>query len=401
MQDSSFARNSFAEAMLGLDPSGEHPVDLFSRSCADTFASFESGCGFPYPFTQVFEPDVLREVALLQGLSQSAVENLEYRPTPAARRLADLAAAAAGSDVVHLVGVASALVSISRFDLAARPVGEARERARTARERFEVAWLELLVSNRRDGGAGSPAAFDVMRTEAGRGGIPEGRVLDVCTQAVVWYLKRREVRKEQFRWAFRTGRELAGRPSVDAGTASAWYRGVAMFPAARGDAAMTRRCMQRAHDSATEAMAASPHAYTANAVKTYYESTLKEHMHVSHDADAAIAAGLALVDLDPAWAPSHGELADAYAWFGLQEQAAAGFERAAQVGPPYVGHHLVRAARCRAAIGDWDAATDHYLTLLGLAPDSGAVRAEGGEAARRASTQRSAAFAEALAGRTI
>ncbi|MEU1513189.1 hypothetical protein ABZ490_13670 [Streptomyces sp. NPDC005811] len=392
-------RNSFTETLLGLAPSGAHPVDLFSRTCAEAFTAFEPGARFGYPFTQIFEPDVLHEVALLHALPEDAVAGLEYRPTPAARRLADLADSAVGSDLVHLVGVASALISVSRFALAARLVADARDRARTARERFEVAWLEFLVSNRCDGGSGSPAAFATMRDAAERGGIPDGRVLDMCTQAVVWHLKRREVGEVHFRWAVHTGQELAGRRSVDAGSASAWYRAVAMLPAACGKPTMTRRYMVMAHDTATEAVAASPRALATNALKTYYESSLKEHMHLTHDADAALAAGRALVALDPAWAPSHGELAEAHEWCGQLDQAAAGFERAARSGPPYVGHHLVRAARCRAALGDWDTATDHYLALLALAPGSKAARTEGREAAQRASGQRSAAFAKALAGR--
>jgi hypothetical protein len=393
--------NSFTETLLGLAPSGAHPVDLFSRACTDVFAAFEPGEGFGYPFTQIFEPDVLREVVLLQALPEDAVVSLEYRPTPVARRLADLAEAAAGSDVVHLVGVASALISISRFALAVRLIDEARERASTGRERFEVAWLDFIVSNRCDGGSRSPAAFAVMSAEAEQGKIPDGRVVDMCTQAVVWYLKRREVGDAFLRWAVRTGQELVGRRSVDSGTASAWYRGLAMLPAARGKPATTRRYMSMAHDTAREAVAASPKAFTTNALKTYYESSLKEHMHVTRDADAALAAGRELVNLDPAWAPSHGELAEAHEWFGQVEQAAAGFERAAKAGAPYVGYHLVRAARCRAALSDWDTATDHYLALLTLAPGSEAARAEGREAAQHASSRRSAAFAEALAGRAL
>ncbi|WP_410676931.1 tetratricopeptide repeat protein [Amycolatopsis sp. cmx-4-68] len=400
MQDTSVPpRNSFAETLLGLAQSGAHPVDLFSRACSDAFDAFEPGARFGYPFTQIFEPDVLRELALLHALPYDAIVSMEYRPTPATWRLADLAGSAAGTDVTHLVGVASALISVSRFALAIRLIEEARGRARTGRERFEVAWLDFLVSNRCDGGLGSPAAFAVMRTEVERGGIPDGRVVDMCTQAVVWHLKRREAGEGQFRWAVHIGQKLAGRRSVDAGTASAWYRGVAMLPAARGKAAMTSRYMKKARDTANEALAASPQALTTNALKTYYESSLKEHMYLSRDSDAALAAGRALVDLDPAWSPSHGELAEAHKLFGQLELAAAGFERAVWTGPPYVGYHLVRAARCRAALGDWDTATDHYLALLHLAPCSETVRAEGREVAQRASSQRSAAFAEALVDR--
>ena len=271
--------------------------------------------------------------------------------------------------VVELVNLASALVSVSRFDIAAGLLDTASDQASTSRERFEIAWLEFVISNRRDDGKNSPAAFAAMRAEIDAGKVPRGRALDACTQAVVWYLKRREVPEEAFTWSVGIGQRLVMNPDqLDAGTMSSWFRGIAMLPAARGSASTTRQYMHRAQAAAEEKIAKSSGAFEKNMLKTYYESSLKEQMYVNRDFDAAEEAGRALIALDPLWPPSYGELAEAYEKFGQLGQAAELYELAAHAGPPYVGHHLMRASRCRAALGQHEAALDHYSALLELAP---------------------------------
>jgi hypothetical protein len=58
-----------------------------------------------------------------------------------------------------------------------------------------------------------------------------------------------------------------------------------------------------------------------------------------------------LIDLDQVWAPSYGELADAHRHFGHVAEAAELYAQAASLGPPYVGHHLLRAASCAEEAG--------------------------------------------------
>ena len=52
---------------------------------------------------------------------------------------------------------------------------------------------------------------------------------------------------------------------------------------------------------------------------------------------------------------------------------------------PYVGHHLAGAARCRAKLGEPEAAVDHYSSLLELAPGSESIRGAGLELVGRVS----------------
>jgi hypothetical protein len=390
-----FTRNTFQETLLGLEYSPRCPADLFSRACAEAFAESDR-TRFGYPFTQVFEPGVLHEIAVLADVPYPSLTGLDPQPTAATRQLAATVAQARDLSAVEVINVASALVSISRFDLATRLLVDLAERELTPRESFEAAWLDFMISNRCDDGASSPAAFARMGAAIDAGGVPAGRVLDACTQAVVWYLKRQEVPLDVFRWAVRTGGALAKRPDrLDQGTVSSWYRGIAMLPAAKGRAAETRRFMALARDAAQETIAERPRAFEMNTIKTYYESAVKEHMYVTGDADAAEQAGLALIELDPVWSPSYGELAEAYQRFGQVDRAAGYYERAAQAGPPYVGYHLLKAAQCRAKLGQDELALDHYVALLRLVPGNAAVVDAGLELALRLAHPCAEQFADA------
>jgi tetratricopeptide (TPR) repeat protein len=382
-----FQRNTFQETLLGLEyvaPPG-YQADIFSRACVETYAEAD-WTQFGYPFTQIFEPGVLQEVALLEGVPYDSLTSLNHRPSATISHLAEQVNNGSELNTVGLLNLAAALISISRFELASRLVERTAEMVSSPREQFEVGWLEFLISNRRDDGANSPRAFERIHQAIEAGGIPRGRVLDVCTQGIVWYVKRREISENMFRWCMAVGRSLAKAPdSLDLGTVSSWYRGLAMIPAAKGDAGKTREYMELACRAAQEKVSTSPRAYEMNNLKTYYESTLKEHVYVTRDLDSAEEAGRTLIALDPAWAPSYGELAEVYQKFGRPDEAAELYEKAAAAGPPYVGYHLLHAARCRARLGDDTAAIGHYLTLARMAPASETVHKEGLALARKVS----------------
>src|ERR1039457_3907234 len=174
--------------------------DIFSQACVESFEECRWS-QFGYSFTQVLEPAVLYEIALLEGVPLTALARLEHRRTDATARLGGMVDGTAALTVVELVNVASALVSISRFDLARDVIAAISARRTTPRENFGVGRLEFLVSNRCAGGAGSPAAFERMRAAVVARAVPTSRVLDACTQAVVWYVKRRELPTAEYeRW---------------------------------------------------------------------------------------------------------------------------------------------------------------------------------------------------------
>lgn len=371
MSRPTFRTNAFQQTLLGLEyaPDPDRPADLFSRACVEEFSQMRLD-RYGYLLAQVFEPNVLVEVALLAGLPYESLADLSHQPTEPIRRLADLVHHAADLPVTGVLNVATALISVSRFDPAASLLADAYVRAATPRERFEAAMLAFVVTNRRDDGVDSPRQFHRMRDAAETDQVPDDRVLDACSQAVVWYQKRKELPESEYQWFLNTGTRLAtAADRLDPGAISSWYRALAMVPAAEGAAATTRRYMEYAREAAENTMARRPRAYETHFLKTYHESSLKEHMYLTRDLDKAEEAGQALIALDPSWAPSYGELAEAYVAFGRTEKAAHLYEQAVAAGPPYVGHHMLRAARCHQKAGNSTRALALHRDLSLLARD--------------------------------
>lgn len=389
--------NTFQETLLGMEfsESEGRPADLFSRACVDQFDSWDLGV-FGYRLAQVFEPNVLFEVALISGVPYTDLADLTHRPSATINRLGNLADRSGELSPVELVNVASALISISRFDLAEQMLDRARARTSTARERFEISMLDFVISNRRDDGAGSPAAFHAIRQAIESKELPADRILYACSQAVVWYLKRKEMQDVDFDWYVTSGRDLAKSDDVDPASVSSWYRALAMLPAAQGNRAATREYMVEAKRTAEEAMERRPGAYESHFLKTYFESALKEYMYVTPDREKAIEVGTALVALDPVWSPSHGEVAEAHARFGEFAQAAENYDRAAELGPPYYGHHLLQSARHHEKSGQIETAVARYRTLADLVPADRRVLEAGLSAARSIGDDTEEFFAHAV-----
>jgi tetratricopeptide (TPR) repeat protein len=131
-------------------------------------------------------------------------------------------------------------------------------------------------------------------------------------------------------------------------------------------------------------------------LKTYHESTLKEYMYVRRDVDKAEQSGHALIELDPAWSPSYGEMAEAYVWFGQLGKAANMYDEAVLAGPPYYGHHLLRSARVHEKIGEHERALACYQTLAQLVPEDAAVLQAGRDIARSVSASSAGYFEDLL-----
>ncbi|MDF6066229.1 hypothetical protein H8R03_30385 [Streptomyces sp. JH010] len=394
------ARSAFQEVLLGLEygEEREHTADIFSRACVESFRESEGMC-FGYRFTQVFEATVLHEVAVLEQVPPEQVARLDHRPTATMRQLGDALDHRADLTLVQRVNLASALLSIARPALAETVLTEVRPLAASHRERFEIAWLTFVLSNRQDDTRGSSQAFAVMRDAITAGEVPPGRALDACAQGVVWYLKRREITHDDFVWSVHAGNALARRAQTqgeDPSTVSSWYRGLAMLPAAKGMAEKTRSYMESARAAAEETIRRRPRAYELNLMKTYHESSLKEHMYVTGDMDAAVESGRELIALDPQWSISYGELAEAYVRFGQPREAAELYDAAASMGAPYVGHHLLKAAVSWDKAGEPASALARYENLATLVPGNVEVLTRALECAHRLSHPSVRSFEAAL-----
>lgn len=291
--------NAFQRTIVHFDHGGVD-ADLFSRACVEQYddSALES---FGYLFAQVFEPHVLHEVAALEGQPIEALERLEYGASERMERLrAQLRGGAAS--IIALVNTAAALISLSRFGLAAEVLASIRRSDCDDRALFEVAMLEFVISNRLANAEGMRAAFAHMRRAIERSKLPAERLLDASGQAVVWRLKTKAIDEREFQWFLDLGKQvIAQERGSESGARSSWYRAVAMIPAAKGDKAATRELMLRARRTAEETLVSRPRAYETHFLKTYHESALKEHMYLTGDKDAALAEADALIALDPYW----------------------------------------------------------------------------------------------------
>ncbi|MFE0421345.1 hypothetical protein [Streptomyces sp. NPDC058953] len=391
-------RSAFHEVLIGLEYTDdqEHPVDIFSRACVEAFEELD-WTRFGYRFTQVFEATVLHEIAVIERMRHEDLARLEHRPTAAMRRLGDALENRAELTLVERVNLASVLAGIARPASADIVLSETEPLATSHRERFEIAWLAFILANRQDDTRRSAEAFAAMRAAITSGKVPPGRALDACAQGVVWYLKREEIAPDDFAWCLRVGHALATREEVqDLATVSSWYRGLAMLPASKGMPEKTRSYMESARTAAEETIRQRPRAYELNLLKTYHESSLKEHMYVTRDAGAAIESGRALIALDPAWSISYGELAEVYVRFGDSREAAELYDTAVAKGPPYVGHHLLKSATCWEKAGEPAQALARYEDLAALVPGDAEVLTSGLNCARRLSHPSGRTFETAL-----
>lgn len=363
--------NAFSRTMVELDVTDGATHDLFSRSVRQHLRDLRS-FHWTFPLTQVFEPEVLDEAALLRGLDPSAVRRLD-QGSSTAQVLVDAMAAAADLPAETTLCVAAALVSVSRFELA-HQVLETVDASAHPRAAFERAMLEFVIANRTTlSAARMTAAFEAMRAAAQSEEVPRDRLLDACAQAVVWHLKCEAVPRTLFEWFSREGQSLVThrRDELGAATVSSWYRGIAMVPAGRRDADLTRRVMRQAGRVAEEAIAhAGSGALELTLRKTYHESSVKEYLYVSRDREQALHHADRLVDLDPPWSISHGEKAEVCRSFGMLEEAAENFDAAAAVGPPYVRHHLLQAARAWDELDEPGAALERYDTICAIGEPS-------------------------------
>lgn len=356
--------NAFQDTLLALEVTPGKAIDSFSAACLEVYENRDPDKP-DYRLAQVFEPSVLDEVAFLRGLEPQSVATLEHAPNSRMRELLAEVTSGQPETSARSMNLASVLISISRFELAEQVLDSARTSLQSNRDRFEFAFLSFVIDNRAVGGTRSSGHFAAMRDAAESNQIPPGRLLDACTQAVVWYLKRREVAADDLAWFVRQGQKIvreSGR-GVSAGAISSWYRGIAMLPARSGDMAKTRDLMHRAQRAADEVLSVSAHAYDLHLLKTYFESAMKEYMYVSPDLAMAEQTGHDLIALDPHWGPSWAELAEVYVHFGHVSEAASAFDTAAKLGSPWVRYALRSAGDLYRKLDERELALSRYYSL--------------------------------------
>jgi tetratricopeptide (TPR) repeat protein len=201
--------------------------------------------------------------------------------------------------------------------------------------------------------------------------LSPARVLDVCSQAIVWKLKGNAIDDELNQWFIGTG-EMAARQiassdaPVDLVSLSSFYRGLAMVPAARGDAATTRQYMLLAEDYANAVIRGEKGSSipAREARKTVYESKLKEMLYVARDVDSARRVAEELIAYDPHWSISYHEAAEVEVTDRQWQRALQHFQQAYTIGFPRLTYSQYMIGACHQQLGNFDQALEAFKGTL-------------------------------------
>ncbi|MFY4695268.1 hypothetical protein [Burkholderia glumae] len=391
--------NAFSDVLLGFavsDPNrGSSNIfsDAFGRAVLDIDSSTPT-----FPMGQVFEIGVLKEIELLASKSAS-----KYAERPSAHQISILQKLEqrefpAGLSINEQIQYTAALLNVSRFDAGQTLIERLHSTELASDQAYEVGILQFILSNRHHGGVGSEAAFSKLRALIRKVQVPATKIVEAAALAVVWHLKTGEISEETANW-FRAAAETLisdGGAVVSPEAKSSWYRAFAMVPAAKKDIVQTREIMASARIHALEAIEARGQVFARNYLKTYYESSVKEHLYVSSDLDRALEAADRLVELDPHWSESWYERGEVYQRRGEFEKAEKQYDVAVSLGAPYYLMHAYQRACCRLRSGRIDEGLHDLIDLLSLDSTNRSAVVVGYKYAQATSSPMSPYFVEKL-----
>lgn len=364
--------NTFYQMMIGIGfPDREDRAQsIFNRACAWSYktANFDD---VGYKYIQIFEPGVLNElIALDNAQGRGAEQTGEIRGNNHIAQLDWLHSNLKQVSTVQRLNLAAAYASFCRVGESARILETISDtpRVRDGDLRFEYLMLKFVVCNRLQDRAGSRQAMAAFLDMGKNRKLSVHQIIEVSCQATVWYHKTSEIDKEVYTWFLRKSNALVRDSSAHVGNRikSSWYRATAMIPSAENKHSASRELMSRAKEYALRANGEVSDPYVLNELKTYYESTIKEHLYYSKDYAKAELAGLSLLKIDPYWSPNWAEVAQVYMTINRFEKAKQLLNKAITLGPPYLNYYHYLLAECECQLGDIDTGLQRYRSILSL-----------------------------------
>lgn len=396
---SRFQENAFSDVLLDFSVSAQNSSteNIFTKAFCQALAEINDESP-TFPMGQVFEKGVLKEISFLTSRSYTDVvaRCFPLQKTQPEQLIAGEISSTQGSENSEIQH-AGALINVSRFELAKTKIAKVRQRKLSPIQSYETQILRFIISNRFEGGLNSNDIFANLRTIVKSQSIPATKVVEAAALAVVWHLKTGEIRNDLAEWFTATAKTLLDRdPGVSPEARSSWYRAYAMVPAATKDISATRDAMESAKRFAYEAIQARGPAYAANYLKTYYESSIKEHLYVSGDIDQALDAACKLVELDPEWSESWAELGEVYEKRGEIEAAEKAYARAMSLGAPYYLVHVYQHACCLLQIDQVEEGLASMVDLSELDPTNRSAVVVGFKYAQKHNSRHKDFFANKL-----
>jgi tetratricopeptide (TPR) repeat protein len=331
--------------------------------------------------SQSLEPSVLFEVARDSGIAENDLQSLNYELDGTDGNTARspigtvqwLVRNIAWAPQIQRINLAYCLASLVRYQLAHHVLNQVDVHRLRPNEKYLYYVARFMVSNRLEINEGNIETFAAIQQLIEDGAVSDARALSSASFAIVWHDKTSSLNASLHGWFTALGQRLA--TSMQQTTVfseqialSGFYRAYAMIPARQRDVAATRAAMVLAEQFAEQATPFNQvtEVIATDAKKTVLESSLKEHLYLRADLEAAERTGRELIALDPNWSISYHELAEVLSHAGRNAEALEQYKKALSIGLPRVAFSQYMIAHTLEKLGRRDEALAAYQHTLVL-----------------------------------
>jgi len=363
--------DAFSRAILFYEDTGESRTNWSQSICAGLADhNFDE---VPFRMPQLLEPSTLAEVACRYALPVSEIEFFSYELAGPVTKLRWLADMLKWATPVQQLSLTQCLAASCRYHFAFRILTQISYDRLQPDQRVTYYLTRFAICNRLEMSSSHQNDFLALKSLVLAHHLPPARVLDICSQAIVWKMKNDAITDDLYEWFVGNGKvavsEIASSNALtDLVSLSSFYRGLAMVPAAIGDAPRTRQYMLLAEHYAEVIMQSEDRGTIAarEARKTVYESKLKEMLYVACDIEAAREVANELVLYDPNWSISYHEAAEVELKDKEWKAALECFENAYHIGFPRITYSQYMIGACHQKLTNFDQALNAFKNTLSL-----------------------------------
>ncbi|MDX8360675.1 hypothetical protein [Cytobacillus sp. IB215316] len=326
----------------------------------------------PFHLGQVLEPSTLVEVSRVTQLPLEKILKLDYETSGFMRDIKDNISNMSSLSSIEKLILSYRLTYIARYDLAISIFSSINIDDLVVQNKIQYYFLKFILQNRQNQNQ-HEKEFTKMMELFEVHTLPESQILMVCSNAIVWKLKAKSIGEKLFNWFVEYGLKTAeslgeGRDFKEHIALSQFYRAYAMIPAEDLLINETRKEMEKSLYFANLAVPKNSwqEYRKSDAIKTIYESELKEHLYVSKNLQAAEKAGRNLLSLDPNWSISYHEVAEVFLASNQVEKALEMFEKSLHVGLPRLIFTQYMIGHCLGTLKREEEAIDAFVKTLKL-----------------------------------
>lgn len=361
--------DAFSSAVFFYNDAGTHQTNWSKSVCAG-FAQ-QNFDEVPFRVPQLLEPSALSEVAQQHAIGVDELEFFSYEIEGPAVKLKWLIDMQKWAPPVQKLSLAQCLASSCRYRFAKKILAQIPYAALYPDQRVTYQLTHFAIHNRLEIKTSHQEEFIALKALLQEHQITPARVLDVCSQAIVWKIKGNIIDNELSQWFIATGERTAKKIATsneldELISLSSYYRGLAMIPAAKGDITATRHYMILAENFAEAALSNKKSTNIAGREvrKTVYESKLKEMLYVAHDIESARCVAAQLLAYDPDWSISYHEAGEIEVIDRQWQRALELYQMAYNIGFPRLTFSQYMVGACHQQLGQFELALEAFKSTL-------------------------------------